>query len=195
MCGGGDKASKRAEQRETERQAQIKQATSEIDRIFNQRGGQQQDFVSALRDFFTTDVRKQQQETARQAKFGLARSGLTGGSAAVDIGTTLGDEFTKGLLTAEQQSQGALADLRGQDESTRQSLLALAQTGLAPGTAAARASESISANIAGARSRALTEGVGSVFGGTADIIRQQQEGAERRKGLREANVFADPFSR
>lgn len=195
MCGGGDDASRRAEQREAQRQAQIRQATQAIDRVFNQRSGQQQDFVNALREFFTTDVRRQQEEAQRNLKFGLARGGLTGGSAAVDAGTLLGEEFTKGLLTAEQSAQGALADLQARDEQSRQALLALAQTGLQPGTAAARASEAIRANIEGARARNLAEGIGNVFGGTADVFRRAEEAAERRRGLRESEIFADPFSR
>ena len=196
MCGGGtDRASQAAEARERSRQRNIAASTQEIDRIFNQRGGQQQDFVNALRDFFTTDIRKQQSDTARQVKFGLARGGLTGGSAAADIGTTLGEEFTQGLLSSEQLAQRSLADLQARDEASRQSLLALAQTGLQPGTAAARASESIRANLEGARSRSRVEGVGDVFGTTADIFRKQAEAAERRRGLKEADIFADPFSR
>ena len=183
MCGGGtDRASQAAEAREISRQRNIAASTQNIDRIFNQRGGQQQDFVNALREFFTTDIRKQQSEAARQVKFGLARGGLTGGSAAADIGTTLGEEFTEGLLESEQLAQGSLADLRASDERSRQSLLALAQTGLSPGSASRRASESIQANLEGARSRALVEGVGNVFGTTADIFRKQTEAAERRRG-------------
>ena len=195
MCGGGDTASAEAANREFRRQDDVRAATQSIDKIFDARGGQQQDFVNALRDFFTTDVRRQKTDADRQLKFGLARGGLTGGSAAKDAGVTLGEEFTRGLLSAEEKAQGSLANLRAQDESSRQSLLALAQTGLAPGTAAARASESIRANIEGAKSRGLSEGIGNVFGGTADIFRKQQEAAERRRGLKEAEVFSDPFSR
>ena len=195
MCGGGDRASKEAARKEEARLRQIKQSQGAIDAVFNRRGPQQQDFVNALRDFFNVDIRQQKTVADRQLKFGLARGGLTGGSAAADAGTLLGEEFTKGLLDAEQQSQGALANLRADDESSRQSLLALAQTGISSGSATQRALSASKANLEGVRARSLTEGIGNVFGGTADLFRKQQEAAERRRGLKEAEVFSDPFSR
>ena len=195
MCGGGDSASKEAARKEEARLRQVRSSQTAIDRIFNARGPQQQDFVNALRDFFNPDIREQKVEADRQLKFGLARGGLTGGSAAADAGTTLGEEFTKGLLDAEQQASGALADLRADDESSRQSLLALAQTGISSGSAASRALSASQANLEGVRARNLSEGIGNVFGGTADLFRKQQEAAERRRGLKEAEVFSDSFSR
>ena len=197
MCfgGGSSGASDRAEARETERLAEIERATRAIDAAFTGREGQQQDFVGALRDFLTADVRKQKTVADRRAKFSLARAGLTGGSTAADVGTDLGEEFTEGILGAERQSQSRLADLRASDEASRTSLLGLAQAGLSSTTAAERAASSIQSNLAGARASGFTEGVGDVFGGTAQLFKQQEEAAARRKGLRESEVFANPFSR
>lgn len=196
MCGGGSSsASDAAQAREDERQAEIESATSAIDAAFGNRGAQQQDFVRSLRAFLTGDVRKQQTVAARRSKFGLARAGLTGGSAAIGQGRTLADEFSEGLLRAERGAQGGLADLRAQDEASRLQLLGLAQTGLSSGTAAARASEAIRSNLAGASARGLQQDIGDVFGKTSDLFRSQEEAAERRRGLRESEVFADPFSR
>jgi hypothetical protein len=196
MCGGGDSsASDAAERRETERLAEIKRATSSIDTAFNNRGGQQQDFVKALRSFLSGDVRKQQKIASRGLKFGLARSGLIGGSAAVDTGRTLGEEFSTGLLKAERGAQAGLSDLKASDEAARLQLLGLAQTGLSSTTAADRAAEAIRSNLAGAKSRITTAGVGGVFGKTTDLFRKQAEAAERREGLKTAEVFANPFER
>ena len=196
MCGGGDSsASEAAEAREKERLAEIKRATGAIDSAFNNRGGQQQDFVTALRSFLSGDVRKQQKIASRGLKFGLARSGLTGGSAAVDTGRTLGEEFSSGLLKAERGAQAGLSDLKSSDEAARLQLLQLAQSGLSTTTASQRAAEAIRSNLAGAKSRISSSGVADVFGKTSDLFRKQEEAAERRRGLSEAEVFADPFSR
>ena len=196
MCGGGSsKASDAAQKREDERQAEIGRSTSAIDAAFGNRGAQQQEFVNSLREFLTGDVRRQQKVAGRRSKFGLARAGLTGGSQAVDQGRTLAEEFTEGLLKSERTAQGGLADLKAQDEQARLQLLGLAQTGLKAGTAASRASEAIQSNLAGASARGLQEGVGDVFGKTANLFRAQEEAAARRKGLAESEIFADPFSR
>ena len=196
MCGGGDsKASDAAQKREDDRQAEITRSTSAIDRAFGGRGAQQQEFVEALREFLTGDVRRQQKVATRRSKFSLARSGLSGGSQAVDQGRTLAEQFTEGLIKAERGSQCGLADLKAQDEQSRLQLLGLAQTGLKAGTAASRASEAIQSNLAGASARGLQGNIGDVFGKTANLFRAQEEAAARRKGLSEAEVFADPFSR
>ncbi len=196
MCGGGNTdASDAAQAREDERQAEIDRSTSAIDAAFGNRGPQQQEFVNSLREFLTGDVRRQQKVAGRRSKFGLARSGLTGGSQAVDQGQTLAEEFTEGLMKAERGAQSGLANLKGQDEQARLQLLSLAQTGLKSGTAAARASEAIRSNLAGATATGLQSDIGDVFGKTANLFRAQEEAAERRRGVREAEVFADPFSR
>ncbi len=196
MCGGGnDSASKAAEARETERLAEIKRATGSIDRVFDNRGAQRTDFVTALRSFLSGDVRKQQKIASRGLKFGLARSGLTGGSTAVDTGRTLGEEFTQGLLKAERGAQSGLSDLKASDEAARLQLLGLAQTGLSSQTASQRASEAIRSNLASAKAGITTSGLGDVFGKTGDLFRRQAEAAERREGLKTAEVFANPFSR
>ncbi len=196
MCGGGSSsASDAAQQREDERQAEITRSTEAIDAAFGGRGAQQQEFVNSLREFLTGDVRRQQKVSSRRSKFALARSGLSGGSQAVDQGRTLAEEFTEGLLKAERGAQGGLADLKAQDEQARLQLLGLAQTGLKAGTAASRASEAIQSNLAGASARGLQQGIGDVFGKTANLFRAQEEAAARRRGLAESEVFADPFSR
>jgi hypothetical protein len=196
MCGGGGGgAAEAAETRETERLAEIKRATSAIDAAFGGRGAQQQDFVGALRSFLSGDVRKQQKIASRGLKFGLARSGLTGGSTAVDVGRTLGEEFSTGLLKAERGAQAGLSNLKASDEAARIQLLGLAQSGLSSQTASQRAAEAIRSNLATAKAGVTTSGVADVFGKTSDLFRKQEEAAERRRGLSEAEVFASPFSR
>lgn len=185
--GGGSKYAKRAEQRELERQRQIKDATARIDAIFDapSRQAQYDDFLSALRDFYMTDLGRQQRDAARKLRFGMARAGLTGGSVAADKGRNLADEYRRGVLTAERRAQGSLADLRSQDEASRLSLIQMAQSGLDATTAAARAADAMRTNLGGAMARGQAEGLGDVFANTAAIYKKQTDEAARRRGWRE----------
>ena len=195
MCGGGDKAARRAEAAEIERKQQVAAATGAIDRAFAGRGSQLTDFVTALREQFGSEARRQKKDADRNLKFSLARGGLTGGSAAADIGTQLGDEFQRGILKGERLSQSALADLRSADESSRARLVALAQGGASVTSSANRAASALRTNIAGAKSVSGIESLGDIFGDVRGLFVEQQEAAERRRGLRESEVFASPFSR
>lgn len=196
MCldGGGDAAG-RAEEQERERQRQVQQATAAIDRAFRGRDAQIEDFVAALREEFQTEAFRQKADADRTLKFSLARGGLTGGSAAVDLGKELGRQFQEGLLQADRKAQTGGSDLRSADEATRQQLIALAQGGADVSSSARNAAAALRTNLEGARASGFTQGLGDIFADTRDVFVRQQEAAERRRGLRESNIFADPFSR
>ena len=102
---------------ERERQENIRRASAEVERIYGSPERQQQytDFYNATRDLGMADLNKQKAIADRQAKFGLARGGLTGGSRAVDLGSQLGREYTDGLLIVDQRALAAKADLMGAD--------------------------------------------------------------------------------
>lgn len=195
MCGGGGDASDEARRQEAERKRQVEEATRAIDRAYQGREAQLADFVEALRSEFRTEAEKQKGRADRQLKFSLARGGLTGGSAAADAGTRLGEEFTEGLLQGERQAQDALARLRSADEASRSDLIRLAQGGADVSTAASQAARALQSNLEGARANSLVQGFGDIFSRTRDLYTRQQEAAARRRGLRESELFADPFSR
>lgn len=197
MCGGRDDATKAAQVAEAERKKQVANATSAITNAFggSQRKGQLDAFIKALRGEFTSEAGRQKVSADRRAKFSLARSGLTGGSAAADTKVGIGKQFQKGLLESERLSQASLADLISADQASKQSLIALAQGGSSVASAAANSATALQSNIAGARSRNNVESLGNIFADTADVSRAAEEAAERRRGLRESQVFADPFSR
>lgn len=195
MCGGGDDAAKEAQKAENERQARISGNVTDINAAFRGREPQYADFTNALRENYNSELNRQRTNATRQSKFSLARSGLTGGSAAIDTGRTLNREAQQGVLQAEREVQGKAAQLRGQDETSRLSMISLAQSGSDIGNAASQTANALRANIEGARNTNVAEGLGDVFGGTADIYRKQQEAAARRRGLKDANVYANPFTR
>jgi len=196
MCiSGSNKATRQAAAQEAERQAEIARGTDLIDQAFAARQPQYDDFVSALREHYTADAERQKEIADRQLRFSMARGGLTGGSAQVDANTELGREFSEGILGAERQAQVGLADLMAKDDASRMNLLALVQSGADATTAAQQAGTAMRSNIQGAKAGGLAQGLGDIFGGTANLYKQQQEAAARRRGLKEAEIYANPFSR
>ena len=194
MCGGGDGAAEAAASEEAKRKAQVQSSTRAIDAAFSGRGSQLDDFVAALREQFGAEAGRQKKIADRQLKFSLARGGLTGGSAAADTGAELGEEFQRGILKGERLSQSALADLTSADES-RARLISLEQGGASVTSSATAASNALRSNIEGARSSSGIESLGDIFGDTRSLFVEQQEAAARRRGLKESEIFAEPFSR
>lgn len=159
--GGGDGG---AGQREAERQARIAAATDQINRIFN--GAQRQKLYdeqkAAVYELNTNEVNRQATEAERVNRFGLARTGLLGGSADVDSAAELNRRTNEGLLRAGGISDQSAADLQAQDERTRANLISMAQSGIDTGSAASMALNGLSANAnqaAAARSGATVGGL------------------------------------
>ncbi len=197
MCGGRDDATKAAQAAEETRKKQVADATGAIERAFGggERQGQLDDFIKALRGEFTTEAGRQKKIIDRRAKFGLARSGLTGGSTAADTKVNIGRQFQTGLLESERLSQASLSDLVAADQASKRQLTALAQGGGSVASAAQSSAAALRSNIAGARSSTAVSSLGDIFADQASVSRAAEEAAERRRGLRESQVFADPFSR
>ena len=183
MSGGNDRAQREAQRAEQARQASIRQTSSEIERIYGSPERQQQytDFYNATRDLGMADLNKQKTIADRQAKFGLARGGLTGGSRAVDLGSQLGREYTDGLLTVDQRALAAKADLMGADQQAKNNLLALAQSGLDLTTAQQNAAAAMQANLQSGEATRLAGGLGDIFGTASDFYKKSEEERIRRQ--------------
>lgn len=195
MCGSSNRAARAAEQAERERQARVSANVESINRAFAGREGQYADFLDALRSYYTSDLNRQQQDASRQLKFALARSGLTGGSQAAYAGKELAREANRGAITAEQRAQNALASLRAQDEQSRLAMISLAQSGQNIGDAATQTANALRANINAAQSEGLASGLGDVFGNTAATYKAMKEAAALRRGLKDSEIYASPFTR
>ena len=197
MCGGSDRATRQAQANEERRRREIMQATTAIERAFGSgaRADQLDEFINAWRGQFTTEARKQKEDAARRAKFASARSGLTGGSADADLKVKLGESFQSGLLKGERLSQEALSDLKTADVRSKQDLLALAQSGINVSSASMQAAQALQSNLAGARAKIGAESLGDIFGEIESNLVAAEQAAQRRRGLRESEVFANPFSR
>jgi hypothetical protein len=133
------------------------------------------DIQDATRDVATRDLDKQFTHASNQNLFGLARSGLLGGSVDAESGADLSTRYGEGQIRATAAGQGAAADLRSVDEKTRQNLISLAQSGMDTGTAASMASGQMAAAADTARATSQGASVGRLFDdmGQAYLTNQQ----------------------
>lgn len=190
-----DHAAEQAAAAEAERQATISGNVNNINSAYAGREGQYTDFLDALRKTYGNELNRQQTDASRNLKFSLARGGLTGGSSAVFAGKNLTREANQGTLNAESKAQGAVSDLRAKDEQTRLSEISLAQSGADIGDAASQTANSLRANIGAAQSANTASGLGDVFGGTATTYKAMQEAAALRRGLKQSEIYTQPFTR
>lgn len=131
--------------------------------------GEQRDAVYEIN---AKDVNRQYGDAEKTNRFGLARNGLMGGSADVDSNARLQEMTNEGLVKAGGIADSASSGLRVADESARQSLIAMAQSGIDTGTAqqmAQKQLESSSQKAAGDRAGAS---IGNLFGGLSQVYLQ-----------------------
>jgi hypothetical protein len=127
------------------------------------REAQYTDIAGAVRDTAIRDLDRQYGKASQKNKFGLARSGLLGGTADAEAGGELSTLYGEGRLKAQQAGMGAASELRSADEQTRQRLISMAQSGLDTGTAGSLAADQMSAAAGVARSQAGGATVGRLF--------------------------------
>lgn len=184
MAGGGnDSAQREAQAAEQQRQQRIQQTIGAIDQVYSspEREAQYGDFLKANRQFYEQDVNEQKADADRELRFGLARSGLTGGSRANDAGTQLGQNYIKAMLEAERRAQGATADLRSADQSSKLNFISLANSGLDATTAARQAAESMRTNLQAGMATSRMQGLGDLFSSISDINKASSEAKVRRE--------------
>ncbi len=188
MCGGGGGdpgADARAQ--EAERQARIRAATDEINRIFNNpansRDRMYTDQKGAVYDLNKREVDRQAEVAERTNRFGLARVGLGGGSVDVDSNAEINRRSNEGLLRAGGIADQAAADLKSADERTRANLISMAQSGIDTGTASQMALQGLSANAAQAASARSGATVGGLFNDLAQAYLINQQGVGTRAGM------------
>lgn len=142
------------------------------------------DISGAVKGTAMRDLDKQFTQASKQNLFGLARSGLLGGSVDAEAGGDLQTRYGEGRLKAEQAGLGAASDLRANDEKTRQNLIGLAQSGIDTGTAASLAAGQMSAAADVARSQTNSASVGDLFGNMSQAyLGNQQLKARYPNGL------------
>lgn len=195
MCvSSGDKAQKQAQKQQEQATADEKAAVAGIDSIFNDpsRQAEYDKLGSDVTKFYTNDVNQQETKAARQQKFALARQGLIGGSQQAYEGGQLTQDYQKALIQAANQGQVAEANLKSQDESTRQSLVAMAMQGLTAGEAESQATGSLATSLQAAQGGIGAQSLGNLFGDISQYETDSKDAAALRQGLTQGygSIFA-----
>lgn len=187
MCGGGGGGDPGAEARrqEEERQARIKAATEAINATFNNTGRDAlyADQRTAVYDLNKREVDRQAAEAERLNRFGLARTGLLGGSVNVDSVAELDRRTNEGLMRAGGIAQAAADELEANDEKTRINLISTAQSGIDTGAAAQQALSGLKANANQASGARVGATVGSLFNDLSQAYLMNQQNQGRQSGM------------
>jgi hypothetical protein len=183
MGATGNSAVNAAQASNTAQQAQIQASIDAINKAYSSpaRTAGTQAYGKALGDQLTQNVNDQEAVNARNLKFAMARSGLTGGSAAVDSNTQLQKDYSQGLLEASQQAQAGTAALQQADNSSKNQLISLAEQGGYTGTIPSQSASATAAGLNTAQSYAGPAGLNNLFSGTAQIYQNEEQAAAQRK--------------
>jgi hypothetical protein len=180
--GTGNSAANAANQANQQQQQQIQQSVSAINNAFGSpsRQAQYDQYGQNLSGYLTGQVNNQEAINARNLKFATARSGLTGGSAAVDSNTQLQKDYTQGLLQAAQQAQSGKAALQQSDINAKNQMISLAQQGNYTGAIPTQVAQAQNASLGAAQSAMNPSALGNLFQGTGQIYQTEQTAAANR---------------
>jgi len=197
MGGGSNSAQDQANQQEAQRQAQITASTQKINSIFSDpsRQAQYDKLAQDTTAYYTSDLDRQNAIAQRNLKFSLARGGQTGGSVQAYQGKQLGEDYLKGVTQASQKGQQAAANLQGQDEATKQSLIAMAQAGLDTTTAGSEAASALKSNLDAGQAGSTAQGLGDVFGDLSSVYQNSLDAKNVRAGnlYGYGSIFSSPL--
>ena len=166
-----------------DQQAQIQNSINQIQNAYSNPNRQNQyaAYGNNLQNYYTGQVNNQEAINARNLKFANARSGLTGGSAAVDSNTQLQKDYTQGLLQATQAATSGVNTLKQADVNSENQLIGQAQQGGFTGVIPGQIAQSQAANLGAAGNYANANALGNLFQGTGQIYNAEQTAAAMRK--------------
>ena len=108
---------------------------------------------------------KQKQDTDRELRFGLARSGLTGGSVDVDKNQNVADRYSEGIITANSNADGIVNSVKAKDEGARIDLISRINAGMDANSASSSALASIQNNQNAAKVEGQSNLLNNFFNG------------------------------
>jgi hypothetical protein len=181
--GTSNSAANAAAQADQQRQSQINGSIAQINSAYSspQRTAQYDQYGNNLQKYYNTQVNDQEAINARNLKFATARSGLTGGSAAVDSNTQLQKDYSKALLQASQQAQAGKASLQQADVNSKNQQISLAEQGAYTGAIPTQVAQAQQANLGAASNYANANSLGNLFSGTANVYQNEQVAAANRR--------------
>lgn len=181
--GTNNSAATAAANQQAAQQKQIQQSVAAITAAYSspQRTQQYDTYGNSLNKYYTDQVNTQEATNARNLKFANARSGLTGGSAAVDSNTQLQKDYTQGLLQASQAAQSGKAALQQSDINAKNQLISLAQQGNYTGTIPTEVAQAQNTSLGAAQNYGNANAINNLFSGTAGIYQNEQIAAANRR--------------
>jgi hypothetical protein len=181
--GTGNSAANAANAANAKQQKDITDSVNQITAAYNNpnRAGQYEQYKTNLGNYYTGQVNNQEAVNARNLKFAMARSGLTGGSAAVDSNTQLQKDYTQGLLDASRQATAGTSALEQSDVNAKNQLIGLAQQGNFTGAIPSQIAQAQNASLGAAQNFGNANSLGNIFAGTAGIYQNEQTAAANRK--------------
>lgn len=181
--GTGNSAANAANAANAQQQADIQKSVGQITSAYSNpnRANQYAQYNQNLSDYYTGQVNNQEAVNARNLTFANARSGLTGGSAAVDNNTQLQKDYTQGLLNASQQATAGTSALEQSDVNAKNQLIGLAQQGNYTGAIPTQVAQAQNASLGAAQNYGQANSLGNIFAGTAGIYQNEQTAAANRK--------------
>jgi hypothetical protein len=166
-----------------DQQAQIQNSVNQIQNAYGSPNRQSQytAYGNNLQNYYTGQVNNQEAINARNLKFAMARSGLTGGSAAIDSNTQLQKDYTQGLLQASQAAASGVNSLKQADIGSENQLVSAAQGGGSIGSIPGQVATAQAANLGAGQNYANAGALSNLFAGTAGIYNAEQGAAALRK--------------
>lgn len=130
---------------------------------------------------YNEDISRNHGDASRAMRFGLARSGLAGGSVDADEMGNLANAFARSVATANRQADSQVAGLRSNDEMTRADLISRINAGLDADSAASMAANRAGANYSKEISQPAVP-LDNLFSGLAGFWNNYQQGIGAYQG-------------
>jgi hypothetical protein len=192
--GTGNSAANAANAANAQQQQQIQNSVSQINNAYSSpaRQSQYQQYNKNLSDYYTGQVNNQEAVNSRNLGFAMDRSGLQGGSAAVDSNTQLQKDYTNALLQASQAATAGTSALEQSDINSKNQLIGLAQQGNFTGAIPTATAQAQNASLGAAQNYGQANSLTNLFGGTQGIYQNEQTAAANRQA--QQNPFGSVYS-
>ena len=120
------------------------------------------------------DIGRNRDDAQRAVRFGLARSGLAGGSVDIDANRQITDANQRSIIQANQLADAQVAKMRSDDENTRADLISRINAGMDADSAAAAAALRMALNRQQALSEPSSKLLNNLFAGIGNAWNQYQ---------------------
>ncbi len=125
-------------------------------------------------NFMNEDINRNREDAARSMRFGLARSGLTGGSVDIDENANLTDANQRSTVQANQLADNQVQQIKADDEATRAELIGKITAGLDADSAATTAAQRMQNNREQAISAPPSHLMDNLFAGVGNFWNSAQ---------------------